>query len=170
MPLLMLYLHNLRFHLTIKQGVSLFYNQNYPLIYKCWSLGMWQWLESLMSTFLWWANANCRHWLWYVLVCPYFSYISPPGEPVLGPSKARPLSAVRTEPGGLEVHGAGFSSGSESRDQLSFSSSRRTQHSSEYSHPTHYLTLCYMIFKSMNLFTLSCLSHTALLIYCSTIK
>lgn len=89
-------------------------------------------------------------------------FTSLPGEPVLGPSKTRPLGAVRTEPGGLKSHDAGFYSGSETRDQLSFSSSRQTQHSSEYIHPIQYLLLCCQIhhvmdipYESMNLFTLS---------------
>lgn len=71
----------------------------------------------------------------HVGVCSYFFSTAPPGEPALGPSQAGPPGAVGTEAGGLEAHGAGLPSGSESRDQLSFSSPRRTQLSSQYSHP-----------------------------------
>lgn len=100
------------------------------------------------------------------------------GEPVLWPPKARPLGVHRTEPGCLKIHDAGFSSGSESRDQLGLSPSTWTQPSSEYIHPVQYLPLYCQIhhfldrisYKSMNQLSLSCLSHTALFIYWSTIK
>lgn len=71
----------------------------------------------------------------------------PPGEPVLGASKAQPLGAVRTVPQRFKVHDPGLSSSSESSDQFSFSSSKWTQRSTEYVHSStiQYLPLCCQI-------------------------
>lgn len=65
----------------------------------------------------------------------------PPGERVLGPSEASPLGALRTEPGGLEVYGAALSSDSESRNQLSSSSSSGAEQSPGCVH----LSVCFAV-------------------------
>lgn len=64
---------------------------------------------------------------------------------MLGPSKAGTLGAVRTEPGGLKVHGAALASDSESGNQLSSSSSSRAEQSAGCVHLSVYFAVKFIV-------------------------
>lgn len=64
---------------------------------------------------------------------------------MLGPPKAGLLGAVRTEPRGLKVHGAALSSDSESRNQLSSSSSSGTEQSPRYLYLSVYFAFKFIV-------------------------